>query len=752
MTRRKNLSVLSIIATVIISVVAGYYAVNLKFSYDFEEFFPKGSDEINLYNSFRAKFEHDHEFVLIGVENKQGIFKKDFLLKVDSLTKVLKSTEDIKTVISPTNLTEIMLGGIVPRQVPLLRFKTPENYREDSIKIYTSGEYLGSVFPNNAKSVCLYIKTSEGMSKQRSDSLSNRITRTLDALKFEKTHFVGRIVAQNVYLEKLQFEFFLFLGVAFILVIIFLVIAFRSVNGVIIPVTIIVVAILWTLGFMGITGKSIDIMTVMLPTMIFITGMSDVVHYLARYYEERLKTTDQEEIFKLIRKDVGFPTFLTLVSTMVGFLSLLFSTIKPVTDFGIYTSFGITLAFILTYTLLPSLLYFFPPKKIYNQFSESNETYGKMRNTLFWIFRNQRKIIFTTVILCIICSVGIYKIRVNHILLEDLSDNVPIKKDFTFFDQNYSGVRPFEIWIKMKDPNKKVWDYETIAEINKIDLYLKKEYGTGFLISPAQMCRSLNKALYEGDVKELKLPDKEDFETIIKYIKENKNNRDIKRVISPDGTSCRITGKLADVGSLIIESKNEKFKTFCEKNVNTNLIEINLTGSGELLDSCNDYMVDNMMQGFYFSILIIGGLTWFLHRSLKMVVIFILPNLIPLIAIGGLMGFMGIELKTATSLVFSIAFGIATDDTIHFISRYKIELDYGKSPLYAFKRTYFETGRPILITGFILIGGFMSLMTSDFQSVFYFGFLICATLIVAVVADMLLLPVLLIWIMGKNRK
>ncbi|MFN6038969.1 MAG: MMPL family transporter, partial [Bacteroidota bacterium] len=137
---------------------------------------------------------------------------------------------------------------------------------------------------------------------------------------------------------------------------------------------------------------------------------------------------------------------------------------------------------------------------------------------------------------------------------------------------------------------------------------------------------------------------------------------------------------------------------------------------------------------------------------LKMVLIFLIPNLIPLVAIAGLMGFMGIELKTATSLVFSIAFGIATDDTIHFISRFKIELDYGKSVLYAFKRTYFETGRPILITGFILIGGFMSLMTSDFKSVFYFGFLICSTLVIAVVADMLLLPVLLIWVMGSKKK
>ena len=135
----------------------------------------------------------------------------------------------------------------------------------------------------------------------------------------------------------------------------------------------------------------------------------------------------------------------------------------------------------------------------------------------------------------------------------------------------------------------------------------------------------------------------------------------------------------------------------------------------------------------------------------KMVLVFILPNLIPIVIISGIMGFFGIELKAATSLVFSIAFGIATDDTIHFISRFKIERDYGKSVLYAFKRTYFETGRPIIVTSFILIGGFMSLMISDFQSIFYFGLLICLTLIIAVAADMILLPVLLLWMLGKDK-
>jgi hypothetical protein len=181
-------------------------------------------------------------------------------------------------------------------------------------------------------------------------------------------------------------------------------------------------------------------------------------------------------------------------------------------------------------------------------------------------------------------------------------------------------------------------------------------------------------------------------------------------------------------------------------------VKIQITGAAHLMDRNNEYMVDNMAQGFVFSFIVIALLTLFLHRDWKMILVFLLPNFIPLVIIAGIMGFANIELKAATSLVFSIAFGIATDDTIHFISRLKIELGYGKSLLYALKRTYLETGKPIVMTTFILVGGFVSLMTSNFESTFYFGFLICITMVIAVLADLLLLPALLIMIYGGKKK
>ncbi|MBK6833734.1 MAG: RND family transporter [Bacteroidetes bacterium] len=752
MNNQKQLSKAIIAVVFLFTIVCFYFISKLKFDYDFEAFFPNEDKELVVYENFRKTFEHDNEFVLIGIENKKGIFKKDFLTKIDSLTKLLKPIENVDRIMSPTNLKQLNFAGLSPIEVNLLHINDTSLYKDDSINVYNSPELIGSFFPEDAKSVCIFIKTADGLSKTKSDSLAKRIERTFTAFHFDEVHYVGRIVAQDVYLKNLSKEFVIFLLLSFIVVILFLFLTFRSFYGIWVPVIIVLLSISWTLGIMGMLGKPIDIMTVMLPTMIFIAGMSDVVHFFTKYFDELHKETPKEQIFKLILKEVGFPTFLTLITTIVGFLSLLFSSIKPIRDFGIYTSLGITIAFILSYTLLPAIMFLYTPKKIVIHQTENSATNNRMRKLFFWIFRKQKLILFITSVVLIISVFGISKIKVNNILLEDLSEKVKIKQDFNYFDEHYSGVRPYELVINIKDSSK-VWDQKTMAELNHIDNYLKNNYDMGFMMSPAGVAKNINKALNGNHPNSYVIPkNEEDYAEIAKYIKQNRKNKDLKRIISPDGKTCRITGKIRDMGSLKVKELNKGFDEYFKTYIDTNKVSYTITGAASLLDKNNEYMVNNMVQGFAWSIGIIALLTFFLHRSWKMVLVFILPNFIPMIIIAGFMGFAGIELKAATSLVFSIAFGIATDDTIHFISRFKIELGYGKSLMYAFKRTYFETGKPIILTTFILVGGFMSLMTSDFQSTFYFGFLICITIIVALIAELFLLPILLMMILGSGKK
>lgn len=746
---QKTKSYLIIISVLAISIFCAFKITELKFDYNFEAFFPNEDNELGIYETHRNRFEWDNEFVLLGIENKEGIFRKDFLKKINELSLELKSIPNIDRVISPTTIKNISISGLVPIEKKLMHIDDESLYKEDSINIYSTPELIGSFFPSNAKSISIYIKTDENLSKLKSDSLAKNIEKAFSKYHFDEVHFVGRIVAQDVYLKNLQTEFIYFLSISFVLVIIFLWFSFKSFYGILLPLIIVLLSVLFTLGVMALTGKSLDLMTVMLPTMIFIAGMSDVVHFFSKYFEELQKGTSREKIYPLIIKEVGFPTLLTLITTVVGFLSLLFSSIIPIRDFGIYTSVGIVIAFILTYTLLPALLHVLKPKQIIIT-HQRTKGYEKMQNILFWLFRNQKTIVVAFSILTVVSVIGIYKIKVNNILLEDLSDGVKIKQDFVFFDKHYSGVRPLELAIEVTDSSKTVWDYDVIKQLNALDNFLKKTYKAGFLYSPAMLVKTINKSLNDN-LSSTEFPSEEDYQEIKKELLKNKKNKDIKRIVTTDAKHARISGKINDEGSIVVNEKNKALYDFIEHNINSNQLKIQITGAGHLVDRNNQYMVSNMVKGFLFSFVITAILTYILHRSWRMVIIFLIPNTIPLLIIAGIMGFLGIELKAATSLVFSIAFGIATDDTIHFISRLKIELGYKKTLLYAFKRTFFETGKPILLTSFILTGGFISLTISDFQSTFYFGFLLCITMLVALVADVFLLPVLLFWLLGKKK-
>lgn len=733
------------------SVLCGTRLTNLQFNYDFEAFFPNEDNELELYNQYRKTFEYDNEFCLVGIERKAGIFDKTFLKNIDSITQLFSRLPDIVRVTSPTNLKLISFNGLSPVSERVLHFENPDLYKDDSLKVYNSDNLVGSFFPTDAKSVSIFLRTKDQLTKTESDSLANRLERIIKIIPFDDVHYVGRIFAQNVYLNTLKTEFVIFLALSFAVVVAFLWLSFRSLYGIIVPLSIVVISILWTLGIMSLVGKEIDLMCAMLPTMIFIAGMSDVVHFFSKYFEELAKGTERQKIYPLILKEVGFPTFLTLVTTVVGFLSLLFSSIKPIRDFGIYTSVGVVVAFILSYTLLPALLYFFTPKKLVSVHGQNNNTYNLMRKGLFWIFRSQKFILILTTIVLILSTIGISKIRVNNILLEDLNDKVKIKQDFNFFDKHYSGVRPLELAIFSKDGKTPLWNYQLMKQIYSVDTFIKKEYKANFSISPALFIKTIYQNTYETPNKKA-FPEEEEYNEIVKLITANRNNKEIQLLMTKDALKSRSSTKIRDMGSLEASQHNTALYQFIKTNTDSTQLNFRITGAAHLIDRNNEYMVNNMIQGFGFSIFIIAILTYFLHRSWRMVLVFIIPNVIPLFIIAGIMGFAGIELKAATSLVFSIAFGIATDDTIHFISRLKIELGYGKSLMYAFKRTYFETGKPIILTTFILMGGFMSLMTSSFQSTFYFGFLICITIIIAVLADIFLLPVLLFLIYGKSKK
>lgn len=728
-------------------LISLFFSRKLNFSYDFESFFPDNDPALPFFKQYRQAFGHDNEFVLVALENNKGIFQRDFLQKTDSLARQLKRLAFVEEVISPSNLKRTSLQGFASTQTPLLHYNNEDLYKDDSAYIYKSPQWRNNFFSGDAKSICIYVKTKDGLSKKKCDSLAAGIKRTVTGLDFNAYHLAGRIFAQAVFLDKLQKQFFLFILISLVFVTCLLWFTFKNLQAVLLPLSLIIISTIITFGIMGALNKPIDIMTAMIPTMIFVAGMSDVIHFYTKYTDEINAGHSQKDTLKLIFKEVAQPTFLTLISTVVGFLTLCYSGIKPVRDFGIYTSVGIVVAFVLTYTYLPAMLSLWKSKvnlKVENQESKIDEGSHKL---FFWVIRHGKQVAMVTTLIILISTWGLFKIIPNQKLLDDLSDKELVKQDFMFFEERFGGVRPLEIDITVKDKNKTLWTYELMKQLNSVDSFITQTYKPGFLLSPAGILKSVNES-YDNVYT---MPqDTADYNRNVKLILQNKNRKEFKRLVTTDGKHSHISGKIKDYGSLQVDAYNEQLAEFINTRTDTSQVKFTITGTTNLIDLNNKYLVQNTMQGLLTGILALAILTFIIHRSLKMVLVFLIPNVVPLLIMAGIMGIFNIPLKASTAIFFSIAFGIATDDTIHFISRFKLELKKSTSPLRAFKHTYAETGKPVFLTTLILLGGFISLILSDFESIRLFGLLTCLTLLVALLAEIVLLPVLLMALF-KNK-
>lgn len=745
---------------IVIFAIAGitclfiFFATQIKFEYDFESFFSTKDDDLAFYQEFRDQFENDNDFLLIGIHNKEGVFNPSFMKKLIALTDSLKALPDVEDVQSPTTIKNpviSMMGGF--SMVPYIHTKDLSRLQKDSSYIYQFDELIGSFFSEDGEHVAIFVRTTNMIEREASAALLANIEKQVDQHAFDEVHIAGKIKAEQYYIDRMQIELAIFVSSSVILIILFLWISFRSAWGVILPMTVVLLAVIWCLGAMGLSGKPIDLMTVLMPTIMFVVGMSDVVHIISRYLEELRNGKNKIKAIKIAFKEVGLATLLTSFTTAIGFLTLTTSGIRPIQDFGIFTAIGVFLAFILAFTLLPAALVNLKKPKIASKTNNKLFWYKNLLPLFGFVLRKRHYIAVGAIVVLGLSLYGINQIKVDVRLIDEVQDGDPLKEDFLYFENHFTGVRPFEMAVTIKDSSKNMFSPEVLAEIDKVESYLKSTYGVNRIGSPATIIKMVNRAVNGGVPEYTKLPETAQGYKQVKRFTDRFTGRDeFNTIVTKDLKLGRISGQMEDIGSAQTSQKNAALNTFIEENVDQDIIDMRITGSALLIDKNNESLSVNMMQGLGIAFGVIALIMGILYRSFKIIFISLIPNVIPLLLIGGIMGYAGVDLKISTSIIFTIAFGIAVDDTIHFMSKLKLELAKGKSMLYALKRTFISTGKAIIVTSIILIGGFLTLIMSSFNGTFYTGLLVSMTLLFAVVADLLLIPVLLVYFYRPKKK
>lgn len=754
----KKISVLLVVFVAILSTIFAYYTSQLQFDYDFEKFFPENDEETRFYKNFRDQFTTDNDFIIIAVENESGVFDSTFLSAFEKYAQSINALELVDTVIRITQMKEVLSTSYSP--MPFQRKyidleRSDSSLIKDSIRIFERPELVDAFINQKATTLAMMVRHQPFLSKRGCEKLVENIETIDDQFNFDKIYKAGRAVGQVYYVDKMMREMIRAVAMSFLLVVVFLLLTFRSLWGLWIPIIVVLLSFLWITGAMGLIDAKVNLILTILPTIMFVVAMSDVIHLVSKFLEELRNGLDKKNALKKAYREVGLATLLTSVTTSVGFLSLLFVNVQPVQIFGIYTALGVMLAFVLAYTLLPALLYLSPlPRLIHTH--HKNTFWGKFLPKAFlFTIRNPFKILIGTLCIVIVSAWGTFQVQANNFLLDDLRADDPMKQEFSFFDKNLGGVRPFELAYIIKDTSLHPLDYEMVQMQARVDSFLLNDYGLTKINSLASTVKVINRSKNAGNPAFYKIPNEKDYQPIKRQFQTILNDtvsNPFRMMIDPMGKYLRSFSTVGDYGNKDISKRNERLNQFLAHNIDTNKIEVKVTGTAHLVDRNMKYLSYSLVEGLLLALGVVAIIMGLLYKSFKMVFIALIPNVIPLVMIAAVMGFLGIDLKVTTSIIFTIGFGIAVDDTIHFMSKLRLELQKGRSLIYALKRTYLSTGRAIIITSLILSAGFFLLVFSKFLGTFYVGILISLILAFAVIADLLVLPVLVYLFYRPQKK
>lgn len=726
--------------------------VNL--DYDFEKFFPKNDQELDFYLNHREQFATDNDFLLIALQPDEGVFNPAFL---DKLSKFTTDCQQLPHVEFATSITNVKLPVKTPlgwAPAPLFQSEnlTQETRASDSLRVIKDPLIKDRFISTNGKAVLVLIKHLNSIPVEKGNELLASFDQALEQYSFDEIHISGKLYGQRYYIQKMGLELGLFASISLVLLAVFLFISFRSFWAIWLPIAVVGSTVVVLLSVFYITGTSLSVLTTIMPTILFVVGISDVVHLLEKIIAEIRSGKSKIDAIRIAYREVGLATFLTTLTTSIGFFTLILSPIRPIGEFALFTGIGVWIAFALTFTLFPAALIFLHTPTSFKKASSSFSWEQKLETLLRFTFKRKAITALASAIVLLVCACGASLVEVNNFIVEDLSESDPQKQDYTYLENTFSGVRPFDFNIKTTDTQ----DLLTPSKINallSLETYLTETYGAGSLSSPLSLIRVINRGLNGGSAEHFTVPtDSKQLDRIKKIMSTKRFAPFLKTVLTPDFSEGRILGRIKDYGGKVFKVKNKDLQLVLDDLCAKNQLQMQQTGMGYLIDRNNEKLSTGMLTGLGLSFVIIGLIMALLFKNWRMIVISLIPNMIPLIMIAAVMGYFGINLKVATSIIFTIAFGIAVDDTIHLLSRFKLELNRTKNPLKALYISYVRTGKAVIVTSLILFSGFIALWFSTFASTFYLGLLVSLTLLFAVLADVIIIPLLICFFYRKQMR
>ncbi|HAI75632.1 MAG TPA: hypothetical protein DCM08_05245 [Microscillaceae bacterium] len=730
-------------------------------SYNFSSFVPDTDEELKFYKQFKATFGEDANIFAIGLEDKKIYELKHFQAFQDFTQKLAKLH----------GVTQVLA---LPRAVYLVKDTANKKFEARNIfpaKIATQAaldSLIGFVKQLKFYDGQLISPTTQAtlaLLSIRKDVLDSKARMTLveQVLAAGKTfsdqtgiqlHYAGVPLVRTVMTKKLGDELKILLVLSVLMTAVVLYVFFRSFKAVIVPLLIIGILILWTLGLLVTLGYKITILTALLPPILVVIGIPNCVYLLNKYHQEYRATGDQKLALQLIIQKIGIVTLMTNATTAIGFFVFVFVEVKNLQQFGILSSLGVVNAFVLSLMLMPIFYSFFPPPSEREMQHLDRKPTQKAIRFLHHLAFNHRPLIYVAAaIITVVSLIGFWQIKVVSFMVDDIPETSNTKKDLRFFERNFKGVMPMEIVVNT-GKKKGVLRASTLRKIDEFETELRKISLLSPPISVISFIKATRQAFYNQEAAFYELPTNQDRGFVLNYLSQSQDSTQlINAFVDTTGQQMRISFKIADIGSIRMDSLVKQgiqpvikkvFFSGKEQDAESKF-DVHVTGTTLLFIKGNQYLISNLKSSILLAIVIIAFLMATLFASFRIILISVFTNLLPLLLTAGLMGFLGVPLKPSTALIFSVAFGIAVDDAIHFLARYRQAYKAGAFTVpEAVSISLHEMGAGMMYTSIILFFGFIVFTVSEFDGTVALGSLTATTLIAAMLANLIVLPALLL--------
>ncbi len=741
----------------IIAVLTGFMAFNaqkVSLSYENTAMLAETDSAIVAYHQFKKQFGEDGNVLMVGIKDPE-IFTIEHFNAWYDLALDIKEIEGVQDVISMTRAIRLVKNDSA-RQFdfyPLVENRPQTQQEVDSLKNTILGLkfYEGMLYNPKTHAALMAITIDKKLMNDKSRiALVNQIVDTSAAYQAQvgnEIHYSGMPYIRTFTMQKVKKELFMFVILSIFISALIMYLFFRSVKVVLSSLLIVGISIVWVIGLIVLFGFKITILSGVIPSLIIIIAIENCIYILNKYHWEYRSHGNKIRALIRVVQRIGFASLMTNAATALGFAAFILIPNQMLREFGLVTAISIMLEYVLCIVLVPIIFsYIDTPKEKHIKHLDSN-FFGAIINKIIHLISYRRNLLYSIAGLLLLVGIwGVSLMKTSGKVVDDFRTDDPIYLDLKFFENNFGGVMPFEVSIDAKKKNG-ILVGSTIDKIDELQNIINSHKEFSRPLSIAELFKYSRQAYFGGDSSMYSMPSKMEKGFIMSYLPKNQKGKTniLNSYIDSTKRYTRVSFQMADIVTKQMDSLMADIVPRIDSIFPADKYKVTVTGNSVVYARGTNFLIKNLFESVAIAIVLISLLMALLFSSVRMILVSMIPNLIPLLVTAAIMGFTGIPIKPSTIIVFSVALGISVDNAIQYLSRYRHELkvtngSIKKSAINALR----EAGFSMIYTSIVLVLGFSVFAISGFGGTQALGVLISTTLFIAMFFNIMILPSLLL--------